>query len=192
MDTRIFADHFTSVNVNNMLLKAVLTDDDLSATLRLHLIAEKLAESWICAVCGAPTLFSDTKNPVNIESIAKINMAINMGFPKEIGRAFKVLNSLRNDVAHDPLKSSIPDSRIQSLAAMTNNYLVKSEQTTLDNRKAYIRDENGEITETITMDSGCQNRLKLCFIFTELMSIVLKIIAQKHLSSLSGATETIY
>ncbi len=190
MDTHIFADHLTSVNVSDMLLKAVLTDDDLSATLRLHLTGERLVESWICAVCSAPTLFSDTKDPVNIESIAKINMAMNMGFPEEIGRAFKVLNSLRNDVAHNPLKSSIPDSRIQSFAAMTNNYLVKSGQTTLDKRKGVIRDENGEITEIITMDSDCPNRLKLCFIFTELMSAVLKMISKKHVTSYPGTTKT--
>lgn len=190
MDTRIFADHFTSVDSSNMLLKAVLTDDDLSATLRLHLIGERLVESWICAVCSAPTLFSDTKDPVNIESIAKINMAMNMGFPEEIGRAFKVLNSLRNDVAHNPLKSSIPDSRIQSFSAMTNNYLVKSGKTTLDKRKGVIRDENGEITEIITMDSDCPNRLKLCFIFTELMSAVLRIISKKHGTSHPETTKT--
>lgn len=65
---------------------------------------------------------------------------------------------------------------------MTNNYLVASGLKTLDTRTAIIRDEDGKITETITMDSGCQNRLKLCFIFTELLSIVLRIIAQKHLS----------
>ncbi|EBQ7118747.1 hypothetical protein ACFERN_002163 [Salmonella enterica] len=182
MDTCIFADHFTSIDSSNMLLKAVLTDDDLSATLRLHLISEKLIESWICAVCGSSSLFVNTKFPVQIETFSKINMAINMGFPEEIGRAFLVLNSLRNDVAHNPLKSSIPDSRIQSFAAMTNNYLVASGLKTLDTRTAIIRDEDGKITETITMDSGCQNRLKLCFIFTELLSIVLRIIAQKHLS----------
>lgn len=62
MDTCIFADHFTSIDSSNMLLKAVLTDDDLSATLRLHLISEKLIESWICAVCGSSSLFVNTNS----------------------------------------------------------------------------------------------------------------------------------
>lgn len=180
MNVFIFANHFTSINISDLYLKAMLMDDDIGTTLRLHLISERIVESWICASCGYDSVFVNKKNPVKIDAIEKINMAMNMGFPTGAGRAFQVLNALRNDIAHNPLKSSIPDSRIQSLAEITNNYLIDSGWKPLKDRKAEIFDEKGNLQTTITIKSNCANRLKLCFIFSQILAVIIELAAKEH------------
>ncbi|HAG0017688.1 TPA: hypothetical protein G8O67_005080 [Salmonella enterica] len=180
MNVFIFANHLTSININDLYLKAMLMDDDIGTTLRLHLISERVVESWICASCGYDSVFVNKKNPVKMDAIDKINMAINMGFPAGAGRALQVLNALRNDIAHNPLKSSIPDSRIQSLAEITNNYLISSGWKPLKDLKAEIFDEQGKLQTTITIESSCANRLKLCLIFSQILSAILELVVKEH------------
>lgn len=181
MDARVFMDYYTAIDVNDLFLKAATIDDDVGTTLRLHLLSERLIESWICACCNNPGLFGEGKNRVLVECSAKIEMAINLGLPENLGKAFKVLNSLRNDIAHNPTKHSIPDSRIQSFAEKTDNHLRLSSEETLSKRYVTVNDQHGDEVTTVTLDSdGSQNRLKLCLIFSVLMQEMVRFVASKH------------
>ncbi|KAA5961010.1 MULTISPECIES: hypothetical protein [Pantoea] len=181
MDARVFMEYYTAIDVNDLLLKAATIDDDVGTTLRLHLISERLIESWICACCNNAGLFGQDKNRVLVECSAKIEMAINLGLPEHLGKAFKVLNSLRNDIAHNPIKNSIPDSRIQSFAEKTDNHIRLSSDVTLSKRYVTVNSPDGNEVATVTMASdSSQNRLKLCLIFSVLMQEMMKFVASKH------------
>lgn len=181
MDARVFMNYYTAIDVNDLFLKAETIDDDVGTTLRLHLLSERLIESWICACCSNSGLFGKDKNRVLVECSAKIEMAINLGLPENLGKALKVLNSLRNDIAHNPAKHSIPDSRIQSFAEKTENHLRISSDATLAKRYVTVNDQHGNEVATITMDSdSSKNRLKLCLIFSTLMQEMMKFVASKH------------
>lgn len=181
MDARVFMNYYTEIDVNDLILKAVNVDDDVGTTLRLHLLSERLIESWICACCNNDGLFGKDKSRVLVDCSAKIEMSINLGLPENLGKALKVLNSLRNDIAHNPTKNTIPDSRIQSIAEITDNLLRLSSETTLSKRYVTVNDECGDEVITVTMDSDkSQNRLKLCLIFGVLMQEMMKFVASKH------------
>lgn len=49
-------------------------------------------------------------------------MAGNLGIPPELMKSLKTINSMRNDLAHNPSIQSIADSRIQSLKDTLTEY----------------------------------------------------------------------
>lgn len=181
MDARIFMNYYTSIDLNGLLLKAATIDDDTGTTLRIHLLCERLVEAWICACSGNAYVFGDDAKRLRMECSSKIEMAKNFGLPSDICEAIGVINSLRNDIAHNVSKQEIPDSRIQSIAAKTSNHIAKTNEKPLDNCYITIFDENGNEQETVTLKSeSSKNRLKLYLIFGEILRHVMLVIAKKH------------
>lgn len=180
MDARIFMDHCSGINISDLLIKATSIDDDIGTTLRVHLLCERLVESWICAHCSCLELFGTEKERVKIECDAKIALAANLGLPKQIAKTLKTINSLRNDIAHNSDKQEIPDARIQSMSASMGDYLLSVGE---DINKAFvtINDAQGNEVETVTLSSdNSKNRLKLCLIFGQVISATLMLIVSRH------------
>jgi hypothetical protein len=155
-------DVFTSIDVNDFVIKASQTDDSTGTVLRVHLLCEKMVEAWVCASTGFPHLLDDDGSQLLIECSAKLKLAKNTGLPVSLYKAFKVINTLRNDIAHNPSKQEIPDNKIASLRSNLDNHLrLKGKELT---GKHYIKtfDENGDDLAYVTFDSEePSNKLKL-------------------------------
>ncbi|MDE9448174.1 hypothetical protein KKJ04_22405, partial [Xenorhabdus bovienii] len=66
MKTQIFADQIGELNLPELSLQAVLTDDIIGSILRIHLMCEQLLESWICAACNQKNFFGNGKDRIRI------------------------------------------------------------------------------------------------------------------------------
>jgi hypothetical protein len=155
-------DVFTSIDVNDFVIKASQTDDSTGTVLRVHLLCEKMVEAWVCASTGFPQLFDDDGSQLLIECSSKLKLAKNTGLPDGLYKAFKVINTLRNDIAHNPSRQEIPNSKIASIRSHLDNHLgSKGKELT---GKNYIKtfNENGEYLGYATFDSEeSSNKLKL-------------------------------
>ena len=162
MDAKIYMDVFTSIDVNDFVIKASQTDDSTGTVLRVHLLCEKMVEAWVCASTGFPQLFDDDGSQLLIECSSKLKLAKNTGLPDGLYKAFKVINTLRNDIAHNPSRQEIPDSKIASIRSNLDNHLgSKGKELT---GKHYIKtfNESGEYLGYATFDSEeSSNKLKL-------------------------------
>lgn len=182
MDARIFMDYCNSIDISNLFAKAATTDDDIGTTLRLHLLCERMVEAWICACCNCPDLFGTDKNKVLIECNTKIKMAENLGIPPELIKPIKTINSMRNDLAHNPTIQTISDPRIQSLRDTLAEYFKHHPVgPSLDDCKVGVFDSNGDLSEEVSLDSdSSKNRTKLVLLFSKLMQFLLKFVAENH------------
>lgn len=180
MDARIFMEHYNGVDVSSLLIKASTVDDDIGTTLRVHLLCERLIESWICAHCECQNLFGGDKDRVRVECDSKIAMAVNLGLPKQIAKTLKTINSLRNDIAHNSDKIGIPDARIQSMSTTMGEYLASIGEN-INEQSIMINNEDGSEIETVSLISdSTKSRLKLCLIFGLVMRAITKLVASKH------------
>lgn len=77
-----------------------------------HLYNEYMIENWINHKFGnGKEIFKE----VNISTVSKLKFAINMGLPKEIYNAAKLLNTIRNKLAHDINSKPINDEMLNKL-----------------------------------------------------------------------------
>lgn len=175
-------DYCNAINVPTLLMKATLRDDDMGTTLRLHLLCERMVEAWICACSNCSELFGSEQNKVLIECSAKIAMAGNLGIPPALVKALKIFNSLRNDFAHKPTIQNVSDSRIQSLRdTLLLHFNQHPQIPSLDESEVGIFDEDGKLTEKVTLKSdSSKNRLKLIILFNSLMQSLMQQVASNH------------
>lgn len=159
MNARIFMDYCNEIDIASLFSRAALSDDDLGTTLRLHLICERMVEAWICACYDCPELFGNDKNKVLIECNDKITMAGNLGIPPEMVKSLKTINSMRNDLAHNPSMQNILDSRIQSLKDTLTEYFERHPTTlNMKETKLDIFDAEGQLTEEVSLESDTSKK----------------------------------
>ena len=100
---------------NQSFIEASASSDAIGIVLRMHLMCELLAEAWACAACNQKDLFVDGEQTIRIECDAKLKLARNLGMPKPLYNAMKVINKVRNKFAHQP-SSIITEAEICSIA----------------------------------------------------------------------------
>lgn len=178
MNARIFMDYYHEIDFPSLFARAVESDDDVGTTLRIHLLCERMVEAWICACCDCQDLFGRDKNKLLIECNTKISMAGNLGIPPELMKSLKTINSMRNDLAHNPSIQSIADSRIQSLKDTLTEYFT---EPSMEESKLGIFNAENQLTEEVSLDSdSSKNRLKLILLFSKLMQALMQLVAANH------------
>ena len=182
MNSRIFMDYYHEIDFPSLFARAVESDDDVGTTLRIHLLCERMVEAWICACCDCQDLFGRDKNKLLIECNTKISMAGNLGIPPELMKSLKTINSMRNDLAHNPSIQSIADSRIQSLKdTLTEYFKQHPTEPSMEESKLGIFNAENQLTEEVSLDSdSSKNRLKLILLFSKLMQALMQLVAANH------------
>lgn len=181
MNAKIFMTVFSEMALPDYVLKATLTEDVIGTVLRIHLICEQAAEAWICGVAGSEAVFGSGKDRVIIECDKKLKIAKNLGLPDQLFKAFKTINSLRNDIAHNHDKEDIPNSKIQSIKDSLNNYKIGSSHENLDDIPFNLFDESGgNPKEYFLWSDDMPNKLKLCALTMHLISKLTITVAQSH------------
>ena len=163
MDAKIYMDVFTSIDVNGFIIRASQTEDSTGTVLRVHLLCEKMIEAWVCASTGFAQLFDDDGNQLLIECSSKLKLAKNTGLPEGLCKAFKVINTLRNDVAHNPSRQDIPDTKISSIRAHLDNHLKSKNKDLTEKHYIQTSSDKGDEVKYVTFDSAePSNKQKLC------------------------------
>lgn len=148
----------------SIFYKIVNADDDLGATLRVHLIAEQIIDAWICAACNQEKLLKykegANETNINISFSNKLKMASSLNLPKPIFNALNSINKLRNKFAHDISHStiSISDIEINKLENILNDYTPDFRQL------CNIQFMNQEPSFTVEYEKVTQNKEKLALI----------------------------
>lgn len=179
MNCQIFIDLITKRIQPSQILESIICTDLLGSVLRSHLICENLVEAWVCAACSQADLFGDENNRIVIEFETKLRIARNVGLPKSIYESFKIINRIRNNLAHNLHLNDICQKHIDSLYDNINNYMIETDDTPL--QKCYMNefDENGMLKQCyLVTDKSTPNQKKLSIIvltiFRKVMSTVVK------------------
>jgi len=181
MNAKIYMDVFTSIDVNSFVIKASQTEDTTGAVLRVHLLCEKMIEAWVCAATGFEQLFDDDGNQLLMECNTKLKLAKNTGMPEGIYKALKVINSLRNDVAHNPSKQEIPDGRIASIRSHLDNHLSSVGRALTAKQYINTFNDKGDELAFVTFDSEePSNKLKLCLALNIIVGEMTIVVASKN------------
>ncbi|WP_272577019.1 MULTISPECIES: hypothetical protein [unclassified Providencia] len=172
MNKQIFIDKVNEIGVNKLLMQAIRTEDDIGAVLRIHLLSEKLAEAWICAACDADNFFGEGNYSVRINCSDKFKLARNLGVPDELYSSLKMINSLRNNLAHGSGHNLVSDESINKLVNLLKGFQLEnqSDKWNID-APLLVRDQDGlAVNEYSINDKNTPNRVKLFICFAFLMS----------------------
>lgn len=108
--------HFLSLgNERDMHLRVMAlmeNSDELGFILTIHLVCERVIETWIEATTNNRNLFRDIKS---LSFSSKLQMAKNCEIPEYFHIFSKKLNILRNQFAHNLEKKSISNEDLKSL-----------------------------------------------------------------------------
>ncbi|MCH9267717.1 hypothetical protein [Pantoea ananatis] len=181
MDARIYMNVFTSIELNDFIIKASQTEDTVGTVLRVHLVCEKMIEGWICGTIRVENFFIDDGKQIIIDCNTKIKLARNAGMPDSLCKAFKAINALRNDIAHNPTLQQIPDAKIESIRAHLDNHLAAKGKPLSENH--YIKTSNSSSHELANVTFQSQepsNKLKLCLALNILVGEVVSEVAARN------------
>lgn len=185
MNTQIFTNLVGELGLPGMTLQTAFTEDDIGAILRIHLMTEKLVESWICAACNQADFFGKGEDRIKIDYDEKIKIAKNLSFPSALYNALKTINKIRNDAAHLHNFSGIPNNKIDSLKDTLNGYRLneyKGDKHS-DEMPMELYNSDGSIKGTYSMNSSeTPNRLKLFLLFMMFQTKLMLTVNRIHLA----------
>ncbi|MDA5609172.1 hypothetical protein [Pasteurella multocida] len=173
MNTNIFTQIFTE-NLDDLVKfinDALITKDTIGSVLRMHLLCEKIIETYICAICNQANLFGNQeKTSIIIECDKKLSMAKNLGLHNTIYNLLKNINSIRNNLAHNILSDPLPNNRIESSLDLVKNFM---EENQLKGKFGItIFDTNEKPIKTITQENCENNHEKFLFVASQAIFFV--------------------
>lgn len=175
MNKQMFINKVNEIGVNKLLIQAIQTEDDIGAVLRIHLLSERLSEAWICAACDADNFFGEGNYSVRINCSDKFKLARNLGVPDELYSALKMINSIRNNLAHGSGHNLISDESIDKLVNLLKGFQLENQSNKWGVDVPLLVNGQDGLTscEYSIYDKNTPNRIKLYICFSFLMSRVL-------------------
>lgn len=172
MNKQMFINKVNEIGVNKLLMQAIRTEDDIGAVLRIHLLSEQLSEAWICAACDAGNFFGEGNYSVRINCSDKFKLARNLGVPDALYSALKMINSIRNNLAHGSGHNLISNESIEKLVNLLKGFQLENpaDAWQIDDPLLVKSKDGSTITEYTIYDENTPNRLKLFICFAFLMS----------------------
>lgn len=172
MNRQMFIDKVNEIGIPELMIQAIITEDDIGAVLRIHLLCEQLSEAWICSACEAENFFGEGDFVVRMNCSDKFKLTRNLGIPAPLYSCLKIINKIRNGVAHRNDSVLITNESIDSLINILRNFNSgnPSDNLTIDAPLRYM-DSNGlESRIHSVYDDDTPNRIKLFICFSFLMS----------------------
>ncbi|MDE1486771.1 hypothetical protein KKI90_10275 [Xenorhabdus bovienii] len=171
MNPQLFVNQIGELNLPELTLQAALIDDVIGSILRIHLVCEQLLESWICAACNQGDFFGDGNKRVRINFETKLNISRNVGLPAPLYNSIRIINKIRNEVAHDHYFKDIPNDKIRNLVNFLDGYRLDCPTDKhSDEMPMKIFNEDGSVKSSYSFnDPDTPNKIKLftCFIMLQ-------------------------
>ncbi|HDZ0419563.1 hypothetical protein [Klebsiella quasipneumoniae] len=159
--------HFSSITrmkeMNVRFITIADHSDELSATLVIHMMCEKIIETWIEASTNNKNFFS---GGVNINFNNKLQIAKNFSFPEECYNFMKTLNSIRNKFAHQIEKVKITEKEMDDLYRSLSNYI--NQNPNLDPKFCTLKTKNG------TYNYSHSNNVRISFLYSLVILLLLE------------------
>lgn len=171
MNKQMFVDKANEIEIPKLMIQAIITEDDIGAVLRIHLLCEQLAEAWICAACDADNFFGEGDYSVRINCSDKFKLARNLGLPASIYSCLRIINKIRNDVAHKHNFDLIPQSSIDSLINLLKDFRAgdSPDSLTINASLVYRKADGSSSEEHSVHNENTPNRIKLYICFSLIM-----------------------
>ncbi|MBC8955048.1 hypothetical protein [Xenorhabdus sp. PB62.4] len=182
MNPQIFADQIGELALPELTLQAALTDDVIGSVLRIHLMCEQILEFWICAACNQENFFGDGNKRIRINFETKLNIARNVGLPVPLYNCTKIINKIRNEVAHDHDFKDIPNDKISNLVNLLNSYRLDTPADKYsDELPMKVSNDDGSVKGIYSInDPETPNKAKLFICFTMLKLKIFFTIGEIH------------
>lgn len=117
-----------------VLVKMVETEDDVGCVLRSHLVLEQFLNVYVSDRVGVKNFFSEMR----LRFSDKLNIAERLGLNYEIFAALKMLNRIRNNIAHES-NFCVEINDVEKLKSAVWNVRFKGEKfPTPEDMKLYI------------------------------------------------------
>ncbi|MEN6734704.1 hypothetical protein [Klebsiella pneumoniae] len=159
--------HFSSImHMKEMNLRFITIadhSDELSATLVIHMMCEKIIETWIEASTNNKNFFS---GGVNLTFKSKLQIAKNFSLPEECYNFMKTLNSIRNKFAHQIEKVKITENEMDDLYRSLSNYI--KQHPNMDPKVCTLRTKNG------TYNYSHSNNVRISFLHSLVILLLLE------------------
>ncbi|MEQ5709909.1 hypothetical protein ABN327_20030 [Providencia huaxiensis] len=169
MNKQMFVDKISAIELPKLMIESALTEDDIGTVLRIHFLSEQLADAWICAACNAENFFGEGNFSVRINCSDKFKLARNLGLPDPIYSCLKIINKIRNNIAHGNGEIAIPTDAIEKMVGLLKSFRVGNDTDNLS-IEAPVGitniEKSSKVIYSIT-DPDTPNRVKLfiCFSF---------------------------
>ncbi|ATG17188.1 hypothetical protein CO695_13110 [Providencia alcalifaciens] len=175
MNKQMFEDKIAKIGAAKLMIQAIRTEDDIGAVLRIHLLCEQLSEAWICAACNADNFFGEGNYSVKINCSDKFKLARNLGIPDTLCSGLKMINAIRNNLAHGSGHNLISDESIDKLVNLLKGFQLENQSNKWGIDVPILVNSQDGLTsyEYSIYDKNTPNRIKLYICFSFLMSRVL-------------------
>lgn len=151
--------HFSSLlhmkEMNLRFASVVSHTEQLSAVLVIHMVCEKILETWIEASSDNKDFF---KNLLSLSFSNKLLIAKNFSLPNEIFLFIKELNSIRNKFAHDIQKTEVSEPEIEKLYSSLSGFIAR--HPSMDPKKSSVHSHGVEYKYTDN------NNIKISLLFS--------------------------
>ena len=158
--------HFSSLlemrEMNKRFVSLAFHTDQLSAVLVIHMVCEKILETWIEASSNNKHFFN---NSLSLSFTNKLIIAKNFNFPLECFQFMKILNSIRNKFSHRIEKLEISESELEDLYISLSDFIAREPDK--DPKKSSIK------TNENTYEYNYSNNVKLLLLFSSMYLSVL-------------------
>lgn len=148
MDKAHFSTLLNMKEMNKRFISLTYHTDQLSAVLVIHMVCEKILETWIEASSHNKNFFN---NSVNLTFNNKLLIAKNFSLPHECFQFMKTLNSIRNKFSHQIEKIEISEIEMDSLYNSLSDFITREpekdpkESSVISNNKTYKYNDNNNI-----------------------------------------------
>ncbi|MCU6182870.1 hypothetical protein KWH94_07000 [Citrobacter cronae] len=173
MNSVIFRHIFDDIAVQEAMIAAFSSQDDLGCFLRLHLISETYIEAFIAGSLNTKDIFSDApadKVKLQMNYSSKAQLAFKLGMPAGAYKGFMLMNKLRNQAAHQINSELITSDFINNLKNFANS-IGKRDPEEIKRHGAQRFNDDGSVAENYTFDSSkTPNRIKLMIILSAIFT----------------------
>ncbi len=148
MDKAHFSTLLNMKEMNKRFVSVLYHTDQLSAVLVIHLVCEKILETWIEASSHNKNFFN---NSVTLTFNNKLHIAKNFSFPHECFQFMKTLNSIRNKFSHQIEKIEISETEMESLYNSLSDFIAREpakdpkKSIFLSHNKIYKYNDNNNV-----------------------------------------------
>lgn len=163
MDTLHFASILKMQEMHKRFTSIVDSNDELSGTVVIHMVCEKILETWIEACTYNKSFFGDS---LNLTFANKLKIAKNFSFPLDCYTFMKTLNSIRNKFAHQIDKTTISSQEIDDLYNSFASFIEKNPQ--LDPKKMTVH------TKKVSYNFSHSNNVRLSIFYSCIVLILMK------------------
>ncbi|ENU0754767.1 MULTISPECIES: hypothetical protein [Enterobacteriaceae] len=155
MDKAHFSTLLRMKEMNMRFVSLTFHTDQLSAVLVIHMVCEKILETWIEASSHNKNFFN---NSVSLTFNNKLIIAKNFSFPNECFQFMKKLNAIRNKFAHQIDKTEMTEEEINSLYNSLSEFIAREPEFDPKTSSIESRKKRYKYTDN--------NNIKLLLLFT--------------------------